>query len=201
VKRAHAAVASLVSTPVATLAAPMPKQGEQYPLGNLIADATRAAAKSNVGVMNNGGIRSGLARTTVTYGDAFDVLPLDNRLVSLGVTGAQLRQYIESSIAQLRDGEPRIHVSGIVVRFDTVTGHSPRIKQITIEGKPLDDARRYTVAMNDFMTTIEPGLTLARNASQTLVMEPTLLEAFIDYLRARPQPVVAPTDARFVPVP
>ncbi len=197
VKRAMAAVASLVDRPVAMIGAAMPKTGEQYALGNVIADGVREAAHSDVGIMNNGGIRAGMAAGPATYGTAFEVLPLDNHLVTLTVTGAQLRRYLESSVKQLRDGQPRIHVSGVRVTLDTLADPMHRIVELTTaNGAPVIDAKTYTVALNDFMTETEPGLTLAGSASRALVIEPTLLEAFIDYLKSRAQPVQPPVDVR-----
>ena len=53
-------VAPFVERPVATIASDLTRDGNQYPLGNLIADAMRAGGKGDVAVMNNGGIRANL---------------------------------------------------------------------------------------------------------------------------------------------
>src|ERR1051325_7979417 len=53
-------VASRVNRHVATIPVTLGRQGNQYPLGNLIADAQRWAAKGDVAIMNNGGIRTEL---------------------------------------------------------------------------------------------------------------------------------------------
>ncbi|MDQ6828203.1 MAG: 5'-nucleotidase C-terminal domain-containing protein [Gemmatimonadota bacterium] len=196
VKRALSAVALLVNRPVATIAAAMPKSGEQYALGNLIADAVREAAHSDVGIMNNGGIRAAMVAGPATYGTAFEVVPLDNHLVRLTVTGAQLRSYLESNVKQLRNGQPRIHVSGLSIKLDTTVTTNRVVGLATTAGAAIDDAKSYTVTINDFMTETEPGLTLARTASSSSILEPTLLESFIDYLKSRPQPVQPPADAR-----
>ena len=47
--------------PVATLAAPMRRGGSQNAVGNLLADAMRLAAGTDIGMWNNGGIRADLA--------------------------------------------------------------------------------------------------------------------------------------------
>ncbi|MEP6690005.1 MAG: 5'-nucleotidase C-terminal domain-containing protein [Gemmatimonadaceae bacterium] len=201
VTAAHAAVASLVDRPVATLAEGLARKGDQYPLGNIIADAVRSSAKSDVGVMNNGGIRAELPAGAVSYGSAYQVLPLDNQLVTLTVSGARLRTYLEASVRQLRDGQPRIHVSGVEMRIDTAAAASPRIRSVTVGGAPLADANTYTVSMNDFMTTTEPGLTLAKSAASSVVADASLLDAFIDHLKSRPQPVQPPHEPRILPNP
>ncbi|HJQ53741.1 MAG TPA: 5'-nucleotidase C-terminal domain-containing protein, partial [Gemmatimonadaceae bacterium] len=89
VQRAVASVASLVNQHVATIPATLPRQGPQYPLGNLIADAQRWAGKGDVAIMNNGGIRTDLRAGEATYGSLFELQPFGNTLYELRMTGAQ----------------------------------------------------------------------------------------------------------------
>src|SRR6185437_11034187 len=91
VQRAVARVAPLVNRHVATIPATLARQGPQYPLGNLIADAHRWAGKGDVAITNNGGIRTELRAGEATYGSLFEVQPFGNVLYSLTMTGAQLR--------------------------------------------------------------------------------------------------------------
>ena len=156
-------VASIVARPIATLAGDMPRRGDQYALGNLIADAQRAAAHADVAVMNNGGIRADLRGGPVSYGSLFEVQPFGNLLVRLTVRGADLRTYLESFVAR---GAPRVHVSGVVASYDLTRPAGSRIVTATVGGMPLDDARQYTVAFTDFMATGGEGLALARNSAK-----------------------------------
>jgi 2',3'-cyclic-nucleotide 2'-phosphodiesterase (5'-nucleotidase family) len=64
VKRATARVASFVNRKVTEIATTLDREGRQYPLGNLIADAQRWAGKGDIAVMNNGGIRASLRAGT-----------------------------------------------------------------------------------------------------------------------------------------
>ena len=72
---------SLGTRVVARLADSLPKLSEQgqYPLGNLIADAQRAAARADIAIMNNGGIRgTGLPAGEVTYRHLYELQPFGN---------------------------------------------------------------------------------------------------------------------------
>jgi 2',3'-cyclic-nucleotide 2'-phosphodiesterase (5'-nucleotidase family) len=80
VRRAVSSVASLVNRHVATIPVTLTRQGNQYPLGNLIADAQRWAAKGDVAIMNNGGIRTELRAGEATYGSLFEIQPFGNTL-------------------------------------------------------------------------------------------------------------------------
>ena len=81
VKRVVAAVAAEMSRPIAQIAEPLRRSGRQYALGNLIADAQRAAGKADVAVMNNGGIRADLQAGQATYGSLFEIQPFGNTLI------------------------------------------------------------------------------------------------------------------------
>ena len=196
-RSAAQSVASVVARPVATLAGSMPRRGDQYALGNLIADAQRAAAAADVGVMNNGGIRTDLRAGPVTYGDVFEVQPFGNMLVRLTVGGRELRRYLESFVAR---GAPRVHVSGIVARYDLARSEGSRVVSATVNGAPLDDGRMYTVAFTDFMATSGDGLVLARAAAKEEPLGVIDLDALIAFMRSQPGGVVRPDAApRLIP--
>jgi len=59
-------------------------------LGNLIADAQRAAVQADFAFMNPGGIRADLLAGEVTWGELFAVQPFGNSLVKMNLTGQQV---------------------------------------------------------------------------------------------------------------
>lgn len=198
IQRADARVANLVNRPVARLATPLSRSGEEYPLGNLIADAQRWVGQADAAMVNNGGIRTGLHAGTVTYGELFEVQPFGNPLRRMDVSGSTLRAYLE---ALVRQGDPRTHVSGMVVRFDPEGRSGHRIVSITMsDGAPLRDDARYTVVLNEYMATGRNGRILERGATRSEQLGPTDLDAFVAYLESRPQPVRAATGERFIAV-
>ncbi|HET7550037.1 MAG TPA: 5'-nucleotidase C-terminal domain-containing protein [Gemmatimonadaceae bacterium] len=198
IERADARVAKLVNRPVARFATALPRSGEEYPLGNLIADAQRWAGQADVALVNNGGIRTGLQAGTATYGDVFEVQPFGNPLRRMQVSGAALRAYLE---ALIRDGEPRTHVSGMVIRFDPGRHSGGRVVSVTMaDGTPLRDDATYTVVLNEYMATGRDGRILTRDATKNEQLGPSDLDAFVAYLESRPQPVSAPAGKRFISI-
>ncbi|MBC7790369.1 MAG: 5'-nucleotidase C-terminal domain-containing protein [Anaerolineae bacterium] len=196
VRSAVAAVASRVDQSVAMIAEAMPRDGEQYALGNLIADAQRRAGKADVSVVNNGGIRTGLKAGNATYGKLYEIQPFANTLHRLTVRGRDLRAYVERLLER---GEPRYHFSGIGIAYSPSEPQGRRVQSLT-QGKsaPIDPARNYTVVMNDFLATGGEGLELARQASRDELLEMNDLDALIGYLRQLPQPVRSPPVDRLV---
>lgn len=198
VDAAVAPVRALVERPIVTVAEPMRRGGPQYALGNLIADAQRAAAGTDVAVMNNGGIRADLRAGPATYGSFFEIQPFANLLMRMTVTGADLRAYFERVVG----GNARAHVSGAVVRYDPARPSGSRIVELTVGGRPVEPTRAYTISMSDFMATGGDGLALAGPAQRTEALGIVDLDALLEYVRALPGGIVRPdTTRRFVPVP
>lgn len=198
IRRADARVASLVNRPVARMATALSRSGDEYPLGNLIADAERWAGQADAAMVNNGGIRTGLRAGSVTYGELFEVQPFANPLRRMDVSGATLRSYLE---ALVRRGDPRTHVSGMVVRYDPAAPTGRRVVSVTMaDGSQLHDDASYTVVLNEYMATGSEGRILARGAARDEQLGPTDLDALVAYLESRSQPVRAPAERRFIAV-
>jgi 2',3'-cyclic-nucleotide 2'-phosphodiesterase (5'-nucleotidase family) len=198
VRRAVARVAPLVNRHVATIPVTLARQGPQYPLGNLIADAQRWAGKGDVAIMNNGGIRTELRAGEATYGSLFEIQPFGNTLYSLTMTGAQLRGLLEEMLNKSRVND---HVSGITIRHDPSRPQGSRIVSATMaDGAPLSDTRDYNVVMNDFLATGGEGYNAGARASASRPLNIVDLDALIDYLRTLPAPIKAPMEIRIAPV-
>jgi 2',3'-cyclic-nucleotide 2'-phosphodiesterase (5'-nucleotidase family) len=199
VARWRSSIAAQVNQPVARFATAMPKGTTQYALGNYVADAQRWAAKTDVAVMNNGGIRTDLLAGQATYGTLFEIQPFANILYHATIPGSALREFLERIVARQA---LNAHVSGLVVRYDPARPAGSRIIDVTMsDGKPLDDRATYTITLNDFLVTGGDGLSLPAGASQARSLDIIDLDALIEYSRSRPQPVVAPTGPRLIAVP
>jgi 5'-nucleotidase len=125
-------------------------------LGNFIADAFRAATTSDVGLMNGGSIRADeiIPAGPLTRRDVLSILPFKNRVVKVELSGATLRQALEHGVARsAEDAEPGRfpQVSGVQFTFDGRRPAGSRIVDLTINGKPLDEKKTYTLATSDYV--------------------------------------------------
>ena len=192
VARWTARIAGEFSQPVANLAERLSRSGAQHALGNLVADAQRAAAGADVAVMNSGGIRADLEAGEITYGELFEVQPFDNTLVRVTMSGSDLRSYLRQIVAR---GRPNAHVSGASFVYSRDSEGTGRIDTVTVAGRPIDDAASYTVSINDFMAAGGDGL----GPPSAAVVRPLAIldrNALRDYLGRLPQPVEAPRTVR-----
>jgi 2',3'-cyclic-nucleotide 2'-phosphodiesterase (5'-nucleotidase family) len=145
--------------------------------------------------LNNGGIRADLRAGTATYGDLFEVQPFGNILYRVTVGGRDLRGYFENLVARRR---PIVHISGVVIEYDTTHTPGSRLVSVRIGDAPLDDDRSYTIVVNDFEYTGGSGLGFGSTVRRAENLDLVDLDAFISYLQHQPQPVIAPNDKRFV---
>ena len=198
VRRAVARVAPLVSRHVATIPTTLPRQGPQYPLGNLIADAQRWAGKGDVAIMNNGGIRTELRAGDATYGSLFEIQPFGNTLYALTMTGSQLRGLLEAMLARNSVDD---HVSGLTIKYDPTRPKGARIVSVTMsDGTPLSDTKTYSVTVNDFLATGGEGYNAGGRATLSKPLNIVDLDALIDYLKTLPEPITAPAEVRIAPI-
>ena len=191
------AVSGIIAQPVGKILTDMRRDGNQYPLGNLVADAMRDAAHSDIAVMNNGGIRANLLSGDVNFGRLYEVQPFGNTLFTLKVRGSDLRGYLARLVA---GSDIRAHVSGVTLRYDPARPADDRLVDARVGGKAIDPTRVYTITLNDFMVTGGDGLGLAGVALETIPTDIVDLDALVAYVKARPQGVAAPAVDRIVSV-
>ena len=135
---------------------------QESPLGNLAADALRDYCDADIAIQNGGGIRAGLTAGDVTVGDIFAMLPFDNKVTLVEVTGQTVWDALENGVS----GYPETYgqfpqVSGIHYTFDGSKPAGERIVSVTLpDGTPLDMEGWYTLACNDFMCGGGDGYTM-----------------------------------------
>lgn len=136
--------------------------------GNLVADASRAATGADIGLANGGGIRGDTvypAGSELTRKTILTELPFGNSTVKLELSGAQLREALEHGVSGIEDGQGRFpQVSGMTYSFDGTKPVGSRIVDVTVGGKPLDDAATYTLATNDYVGGGGDGYGMLRKA-------------------------------------
>ncbi len=195
---ATAAVARVqvrLQQPVATIATPLLRRGNQYALGNLLVDAARTASESDFGIWNNGGIRADIVAGVLTYGGVHEVTPFGNVLVRMRMSGRQVARFAERLVL---GGRAQGHISGMTVEFDSTAGAADgaRVRRIlTSAGRPLEPEGVYTLVINDFMLD-EPASAIYTTFQSVDVLPVRDIDAFSDYLMKLPQPVRAADEAR-----
>lgn len=145
---------------VATLASPLDSRTgvirtQETAIGNLIADAIKASTGAQLAITNAGGIRANKqypAGHKLTRRDVLSELPFGNATVMVEITGKDVKDAIENGLRDAPQGSGRFPVvSGLTFEADLKQPQGSRVTLVTVDGKPIDPAGKYTVASNNFM--------------------------------------------------
>lgn len=185
----------IANRPAGSIAATLsrvPGDNGESVLGDVIADAQLAATRepANGGAMiaftNPGGIRSDIAKNAeaaVTYGELFAAQPFRNQLVTMTLTGAQIKNALEQQWSDPK--RPRIlQVSkGFSFAWDNaaLAGSRIRADQIMLNGQRLDLSLNYRVTVNDFLSVGGDGFTVLKDGTkrQVGIYDVDALEAYV----------------------
>jgi 5'-nucleotidase len=153
-----------------------PNDAGESALGDIIADAqlaaTRAVANGGavIAVTNPGGIRTDIAKKedgAVSYADVFASQPFRNQLVTLTLTGSQIRDMLEQQ--WLDPKRPRIlQVSkGFNYTWDGAkpTGERVIADRMLLNGQRIDPAASYRVTVNNYLAVGGDGFTALKQGT------------------------------------
>lgn len=163
-------------------------------LGDLVADAQRAAMKADVGFSTTGSIRADIARGTITWGDLYAVQPFANADQSMTLSGAQIRRALERQWEKPAV-EKNLIVSGLAYTWDATRPAGSRVTEVTVGGRPLDPEALYTVSMPDYLAGGGDRYTIFREGTN-VTSGLSDIEALVLYVEALPQPVNVTIDGR-----
>lgn len=128
-------------------------------IGNIIADAQLGAtqgAGAQIAFMNPFGIRAPASigpgpDGMVTYGELYQVQPFSNELVTVSLTGAELKEILEQGF----DDDAPVQVlspsAGFAYSYDLSRPVGSRVVAMTLGGTPIDPAATYRVTVSNFL--------------------------------------------------
>jgi len=197
--RQQQAVRNITERTVGRLKFPMKREGQEYGLGRLIADAQRSAGRADAAIMNNGGIRADLPSGPVTWGMVYQVQPFQNRLQRVTVKGSVLQEALEQCVSGNPDRVPDCHIAGVEVWYDGRKPAGKRIERVRFDNRQnLEKDRTYTLVVSDFMATGGSGFRMLVSAPRE-DLDVIDVDALIRYLAVLRPPVEAPAAPRFHP--
>ncbi|MFP7696656.1 bifunctional metallophosphatase/5'-nucleotidase [Trueperella sp. LYQ143] len=185
---------------------PGSNRGIESTLGDIVADAMRvevgkeAGKTIDIGIMNAGGLREDLVpndKGEITYRDVYDVLPFSNDIGYVEITGQAFKDTLEQqwkTNLSTQNSRPLLKIAvsdNVGYIYDPSRPIGDRITAIEIDGKPIDLAKKYTVASVVFL--LEGGDTFPALTTGT---KPALVskldrDVFARYLKEKPysQPI------------
>lgn len=201
-------------------------------IGNVTTDAMRLRYGVDFAITNSGGLRANLTCPTtdsatdfcdaslypfapgafpITRGQVLTVLPFGNAVATVNVTGVELKEMLETSVAAMPAANGRFgQISGLCFTYDiaqtakivgppAVLGSGNRVTSAvwanpdgSCSSDPVDLSASavYTLAENDFMANGGDGYP---NVSTTMVTRELLDQVVADYIAGTPASTISPT--------
>lgn len=153
--------------------------------GNLMADVIlsesnpifKARTGKNIDfvLLNHGGIRSIISAGKVSARTAYEVMPFENSIVVVELSGTSVLDLVDFLIKSKR-AHP---VSGMQIIIDK----KDKIKTLKIQGKPFVEKQRYFVATSNYLVTGGDNMGFFKNMLGKTDTDYLIRNAMIDYFK------------------
>jgi 2',3'-cyclic-nucleotide 2'-phosphodiesterase (5'-nucleotidase family) len=149
-------------------------------LGNFFCDAVIYETKKTLGkdssqvqvaIFNKGGLRNSLPKGDITIGNVFELMPFDNEVVLLKLSGAQFKDMCYKIVE--KGGIP---IGGMRL---TMKGTTPT--DIMVNGKPFDETKEYWVVTSDYLANGGDSYNFFKNALERKILGVLLRNMIINY--------------------
>jgi 2',3'-cyclic-nucleotide 2'-phosphodiesterase (5'-nucleotidase family) len=174
-------------------------------MGNFVADALRDRAQVKLGkpvllaITNSGGLRkSSIAEGDLRAGDIFELLPFENALVTVDLTGEQLRHFLDV-ITKNRDAQ-----SGARITYRTNDKKENEIASVKLGSRTqefeIDPKATYTIVTIDYLVKRGGDYSILQAGKNLVPLGITMRDAVLDYVKsetAAGRPIKSTLDGRF----
>lgn len=157
----------------------------QSKIGDLMAEITleranfifkkRENKEIDACILNHGGIRSILPQGDVTTRTAFEIMPFENSAVVVAIKGQQLLEFANYFVTEKKPHP----IAGITL---TITNDN-KVKDIKIQGKPLELEKVYYVVTNDYLSNGGDRMDFFKKRENIYDIDYKLRNILIDYLK------------------
>lgn len=174
-------------------------------LGNFVADALRDRAQVKLGkpvllaITNGGGMRKNeISEGELTANDIFELLPFENALITLDLTGDQLRRFLDIVVSH-RDAQ-----AGARIMYHTNEKKQSELISVKLGSagaeKDIDPKATYTIVTIDYLVKRGGEYSILQEAKNIKPLNLSMRDAVIDYVKAETaagRPIKATLDGRF----
>lgn len=133
---------------------------EESNLGQWEADAIKNKSKTDVTLINSGGLRKDLPKGIITINDIWEINPFGNTIVTFNISGKGLKEIFKNNIKNFVNevdelgSSDMIIVSGVKVKYDSkkvLAKEDDFILELKVNGEEIDENKMYTVSTNNYV--------------------------------------------------
>ncbi|TVZ25367.1 5'-nucleotidase [Gillisia sp. Hel_I_86] len=171
-------------------------------LGNMMADLIMEQAnpifKSRTGknidmvLLNHGGIRSGIGKGAVTTRTGFKLMPFENEIVVVELSGKKLLEML----TYLENAKTAHPISGLELKVD----RDFKTMNATINGELIKAEETYFVATSDYLQQGGDNMVFFKNPINLFRIDYKLRNAIIDHFK-KVDTLKASIDNRYIQIP
>ena len=155
-------------------------------LANLISDAMLEATGADVVIANGGGIRASIKAGDITLGDIYTVLPFDNTLYAIELTGDKIVAALEHGLSAYPAQTGGFsHVAGMTVKFDPAQPAGSRVVEVLVAGEPIVADKLYILGTNDFLAAGGDGYVWFIESRTVFASGAMLRDILAEYIEVR----------------
>ena len=157
----------------------MKGHGPESLLSNLSADVYRQAATDYLGsvvdisIVNMGGLRTVVTAGDITIRKVFELMPFENELVIIWLRGNKLNDLLQYFASMGGEG-----VSGLRMEIK-----QRKAVNITIDGKPLDTTKLYSIATNDYLAGGNDKMFQLAQSEKKIITGIKVRNMLLDYIK------------------
>ncbi|HEX8516573.1 MAG TPA: 5'-nucleotidase C-terminal domain-containing protein [Bacteroidia bacterium] len=151
-------------------------------LGNFVSDAVLKKTNdlyrpedkhpADICLLNNGGLRAQLPKGNITRGNAFELMPFENSIVILTISGQRMQQLFQSLV----------NFNGAPFAGANVRAKDKKIIELNINGLPFDPGKNYKVVTSDYLAAGGDKYEFFKDPLKTDTLNYKLRDAIIDYM-------------------
>ena len=153
-----------------------PNDAGESTLGDIIADAQLAATSAAadgaaaIAFTNPGGVRADITRKedgAVTYADVFASQPFRNQLVTMSLTGNQIKNMLEQQWLDPKRARILQASKGFSYAWGGAKPYGERViaASLSLNGAPIEPAKSYRVTVNNFLSVGGDGFTVLKEGT------------------------------------
>jgi len=164
-------------------------------IGNWMTDIMREYAKADMAFQNSGGIRGYINKGEIKLRDIYQVMPFENTLVTIVMTGEQIEKLISDN---LKPDRTSMQISGITVKYEVKDN---KVSKIIIEkdGKEIDKNAKFKIATNNYLTSGGSGGRVFSKGSDLKDTMVSVREILINWIKDKKN-IFPPETGRFIKI-
>jgi 2',3'-cyclic-nucleotide 2'-phosphodiesterase (5'-nucleotidase family) len=160
-------------------------------LGNFVADALRNRAAAALGkpvllaVVNSSGLRKNqITAGDISASDIYELLPFENALVTLDLTGEQLRRFLDITVERrnAQSGARILYRTNKELKKSEIVG----VRLLSPEGSEveIDPKATYTIVTIDYLVKRGGDYAVLQEGKNLKALSLTMRDAVLDYVKA-----------------